>query len=178
MISIHAPAKGATRKVCYIWKTMNNFNSRSREGSDMQWFNIICCAVLISIHAPAKGATFGLSAYLFFCSHFNSRSREGSDHKSQVREALKQDFNSRSREGSDSGGVTTNINNKIFQFTLPRRERPFQSIKARSLWLISIHAPAKGATKVSQYGMAGRLISIHAPAKGATCGVIRAFQFA
>ena len=55
------------------------------------------------------------------------------------------DFNPRSREGSDfySGGY--------------RREAT-----------ISIHAPAKGATRAKQLIVTGTEISIHAPAKGAT----------
>ena len=35
-------------------------------------------------------------------------------------------------------------------------------------WVISIHAPAKGATQSGDHGSGGNAISIHAPAKGAT----------
>ena len=54
-------------------------------------------------------------------------------------------FNPRSREGSDS------------------------KIAALSVWaVISIHAPAKGATDAAELERLHRDISIHAPAKGAT----------
>ena len=56
----------------------------------------------------------------------------------------------------------------LFQSTLPRRER-------LGIWCdfeydteISIHAPAKGATRALDEVMQVDAISIHAPAKGAT----------
>ena len=57
VISIHAPAKGAT----FIdpkeeFKNVN-FNPRSREGSDIS-FMVFASLLTISIHAPAKGATW------------------------------------------------------------------------------------------------------------------------
>ena len=57
----------------------------------------------------------------------------------------------------------------LFQSTLPRRERLDCLISSRADAVISIHAPAKGATCFSP--LSGELempISIHAPAKGAT----------
>ena len=78
IISIHAPAKGATRTHVFVCVYSGNFNPRSREGSDLAgialflalyYFNPrsregsdedlydIMEACDISIHAPAKGAT-------------------------------------------------------------------------------------------------------------------------
>ena len=78
---------------------------------------------------------------------------------------------------------------KLFQSTPPRRERPRReilSVRRRyfnprsregsdpreeliaSRCIISIHAPAKGATDLCGRRHGGVLISIHAPAKGAT----------
>ena len=56
MISIHAPAKGATKQV---------------------WDNF--CTWVISIHAPAKGATIKQQQTRKKMRDFNPRSREGSD---------------------------------------------------------------------------------------------------
>ena len=56
-----------------------------------------------------------------------------------------QDFNPRSREGSDGWG-------KVLDY----------------IGVISIHAPAKGATQTVNSATRDLLISIHAPAKGAT----------
>ena len=79
LISIHAPAKGATAGKTMIIDGIRDFNPRSREGSDLPCqLRIICKMefqstlprrerpdtleavfrpVYISIHAPAKGAT-------------------------------------------------------------------------------------------------------------------------
>ena len=78
VISIHAPAKGATGKFAFTLQQ-----------------------VAISIHAPAKGATLRLISRSRRIDHFNPRSREGSD--PLRRRFLQQHwhFNPRSREGSD-----------------------------------------------------------------------------
>ena len=84
-ISIHAPARGATRNGDRETNASGNFNPRSREGSDFYWFTIIQHMynfnprsregsdalhfvlrhmIHISIHAPARGATSLASALL------------------------------------------------------------------------------------------------------------------
>ena len=78
-ISIHAPAKGATKLLDTFPYILPYFNPRSREGSDVERLFRFPVLRPISIHAPAKGATkrvFALGKYLH---HFNPRSREGSD---------------------------------------------------------------------------------------------------
>ena len=58
-----------------------------------------------------------------------------------------------------------------FQSALPRRERRKAWRNHRNRLGISIHAPAKGATRVYSSDKIGHLIiSIHAPVKGATWG--------
>ena len=57
---------------------------------------------------------------------------------------------------------------KGFQSTLPRRERRQPLSNLQFLITISIHAPAKGATRKICTHNADYWISIHAPAKGAT----------
>ena len=168
-ISIHAPAKGAT--IMGFKRAIDSpyFNPRSREGSDYNSRYCYCVAnisihapakgatvphlsehyrIAISIHAPAKGATpcrYRRSAvHAGFQStlprrerrrsgagncqrwDFNPRSREGSDRETLDTITFKNNFNPRSREGSDLFLYKLNCHNSI-----------------------SIHAPAKGATKVS-----------------------------
>ena len=55
-ISIHAPARGATSHITFVLSVYENFNPRSREGSDTSHR---CDTQIdtISIHAPARGAT-------------------------------------------------------------------------------------------------------------------------
>ena len=107
-----------------------------------------------------------------------------------TRSAQMRDFNPRSREGSDEWGQELTTIGTEFQSTLPRGERRqswrgwqrkggFQSTLPRGErqdsgvdtvegLVISIHAPARGAT-VKVHGVYDPLdISIHAPARGAT----------
>ena len=56
-ISIHAPAKGATKHEKDGNAFYMDFNPRSREGSDVADNCTFVTRFLISIHAPAKGAT-------------------------------------------------------------------------------------------------------------------------
>ena len=55
-------------------------------------------------------------------------------------------FNPRSREGSDRGRFQVILLFSQFQSTLPRRERLLSNPDAVNPSVISIHAPAKGAT--------------------------------
>ena len=100
LISIHAPARGAT-------------------------FSRICnfLHIQISIHAPARGATILIYFSFFFSKNFNPRSREGSDDRFQKPWTETVNFNPRSREGSDTSGTWANQIRLLFQSTLPRGER-------------------------------------------------------
>ena len=77
-ISIHAPAKGATRPLTRPSSSARYFNPRSREGSDAY-----------------------SSAFWRVITNFNPRSREGSDNSSSHSCRQIKNFNPRSREGSD-----------------------------------------------------------------------------
>ena len=145
-ISIHAPARGATRAFsastgsCSGFQStpprgerpalscLNNmpvsFQSTPPRGERHRCVKFKRPRFVISIHAPARGATVcGISHFTAFI-NFNPRPREGSD-------------------------FFTRIN-------------PFHAAT------ISIHAPARGATKYSRDGCVCFRISIHAPARGAT----------
>ena len=167
-----------------------NFNPRSREGSDNISFGLPYPSNNISIHAPAKGATlkvFQIHVTIQFQSTLPRRERRISF---GILVFNFKYFNPRSREGSDCmGSGTTGVACK-FQSTLPRRERRAIACVSILQAVISIHAPAKGATglsilkstSVSHFNPRSRegsdflhplyshflSISIHAPAKGAT----------
>ena len=121
VVSIHAPAWGATAHQGQVRRTTRCFNSRSRMGSDER-------------HARLHPQVAG----------FNSRSRMGSDPQSNAIEEGVLSFNSRSRMGSDkvtipflgltfvsihapAWGATTSRGRDSptarFQFTLPHGER-------------------------------------------------------
>ncbi len=122
LISIHAPAKGATQgheNTVYSYKY---FNPRSREGSDLiRKFTRDIFS--ISIHAPAKGATCSTVVLSSNLIYFNPRSREGSDLNNSSILSTNFYFNPRSREGSDFFLVKSVYRTMLFQSTLPRRER-------------------------------------------------------
>ena len=105
--------------------TQIGFNSRTREGCDAYLGYIPANSFDVSIHAPARGATASICHNSLLISGFNSRTREGCDNLPLL-------------------SVTGFL---MFQFTHPRGVRPFlvQTIPFSSS--VSIHAPARGATK-------------------------------
>ena len=79
LISIHAPAKGATERTTSKLKTgafQSTHPRRVRQGG-ARFGRFFYC---ISIHAPAKGATRNDSRVVKPLSNFNPRTREGCDH--------------------------------------------------------------------------------------------------
>ena len=125
--------------------TIRHFNPRSREGSDLISFAQSDAVTPISIHAPAKGATVRLQAFFGFFCHFNPRSREGSDCIITAIQTSTINFNPRSREGSDK--EQSYFASKVEDFN-PRSREGSDDTPAisRNQKIISIHAPAKGAT--------------------------------
>ncbi len=167
-VSIHAPARGATPhgaredRLCPV-----SIHAPARER--LAHRQRAHAARAVSIHAPARGATHGTSGEVRMGSSFYPRSREGSD------------------PGSRGIGATANL----FLSTLPRGERRGVQRHDRAARSVSIHAPARGATAClsmtlpaascfyprsregSDFHEAGQLlhelgVSIHAPARGAT----------
>jgi len=57
LVSIHAPAWGATKTRSFYYSFLNCFNPRARVGRDSghDWVKFV--ELLVSIHAPAWGAT-------------------------------------------------------------------------------------------------------------------------
>ena len=169
-ISIHAPAKGATKAVLYylillgyfnprsregsdvvlvwLWCVLLYFNPRSREGSDVVLVWLWCVIVFQStlprrerpIHVPAivwlyyfnprsrEGSDSSSVTFGFAFSYFNPRSREGSDYRAGQEPRTRIHFNPRSREGSDPNTVLVCSFPRLFQSTLPRRERRFGEV--------------------------------------------------
>ena len=76
-------------------------------------------------------------------------------------------------------GATILMRNAIiapqFQSTLPQGERQEEYYNAVQEQMISIHAPARGATCNRDWTGGSTKISIHAPARGATFRTIRCF---
>ena len=144
-ISIHAPAKGATKSVSKQSQNEKYFNPRSREGSDLT--NGRTYNHTIYFNPRSREGSDGQKQYHPARSkNFNPRSREGSDDYRRGGSARPAYFNPRSREGSDTGLIAVGRDRTLFQSTLPRRERRYALVESDSMSVISIHAPAKGAT--------------------------------
>ena len=167
-ISIHAPAKGATAtdgatrggildfnprsregsdRLCSLFRQHTNyFNPRSREGSDGSETVGIWTFWIFQSTLPRR-ERLGCQRTAFLFRYFNPRSREGSDYFAGYKLQIITDFNPRSREGSDG-------NNRDFIYAYPHfnpRSREGSDYIFRlhhAFFAISIHAPAKGATKL------------------------------
>ena len=144
-ISIHAPAKGATRYRASPVRSHGHFNPRSREGSDNKIKQLTADLKLFQSTLPRRERRLFVSSKapyepLFQSTlprrerpsirwtrprdrYFNPRSREGSDASAQQRQSSRQYFNPRSREGSDLRRSPHTSKTIPFQSTLPRRER-------------------------------------------------------
>ena len=122
VISIHAPAKGATLLKCSSRSDGRDFNPRSREGSDHDKGR---CEGNGDDFNPRsrEGSDPATPPSWKIQRDFNPRSREGSDPTQRKIKYHEPDFNPRSREGSDQPGAHGFVNTLSFQSTLPRRER-------------------------------------------------------
>ncbi len=98
MVSIHAPARGATHGTHGILIVMG-FNPRTREGCDKLGRTNEKLPI-VSIHAPARGAT-SIGTALFLVNMFQSTHPRGVRPSQQCFIALVTSFNPRTREGCD-----------------------------------------------------------------------------
>ena len=190
IISIHAPARGATGSAISSRTDVNDFNPRSREGSDTINGVSTLPPMQISIHAPARGATSDVRSVVSTTRNFNPRSREGSDVENAAADSkvvgisihapargatmvsrpiglLMLYFNPRSREGSDGQPEPPEPPHPIFQSTLPRGERLQNLLRVRKYNYFNPRS-REGSDKIPFFRIRHILISIHAPARGAT----------
>ena len=143
-ISIHTPTRGAT-----TIRYKSNIRS------------------LISIHAPTRGATH-LLPQREISSVFQSTLPRGERHCPESGVPAAVQFQSTLPRGERPGIDHCHDLLQEFQSTLPRGERLIPSVINLSYYLISIHAPTRGATMGCPGSLEGSDISIHAPTRGAT----------
>ena len=147
-VSIHAPARGATRTDGLLCLGGSSFNPRAREGRDIQDCRTSPMDLPVSIHAPARGATrvidrprsaFGVSI------HAPAR---GATSDGRCRVTGCDRFNPRAREGRDLGQIVAQPTGAVFQSTRPRGARREMMGRFSLPQTVSIHAPARGATRL------------------------------
>ena len=166
-VSIRAPARGATSAGTADSARGHGFNSRSREGSDVNgvsqcWISKVsirapargatsisttaASAASVSIRAPARGATqcWKLSTRI---PKFQFALPRGERPASELRSPGWGRFNSRSREGSDAFSPPPLITSSRFN----SRSREGSDACSSAVLLggnVSIRAPARGATPI------------------------------
>ena len=122
VISIHAPAKGATSgSPCYTTR-YTDFNPRSREGSDVIGLFSLLMHSAFQSTLPRRERLWRNRNAIFsleFQSTLPRRERPACD----IVERCGAYFNPRSREGSDMRFTRNHSAHQSFQSTLPRRER-------------------------------------------------------
>ena len=140
----------------------SHFNPRSRTGSD--WLLVVMATRLLVFQSTLPhGERPGYNRLRAVESYFNPRSRTGSDRGAVLCIVPPDYFNPRSRTGSD---VVVNIIvaiGDVFQSTLPHGERPSDGCKVGLIAAISIHAPARGATKETPVAVPGTLFQSTLP---------------
>ena len=159
--------RGARRRVCIDADRYMPFQSTRPRGArrfvDIQNTNI----AIVSIHAPAWGATCGLCQAPATWAGFNPRARVGRDACNGARRPGSRRFNPRARVGRDP------VFESFFAFRVVSIHAPAWGATLRCFILsarviVSIHAPAWGATSSRADLHWQAPVSIHAPAWGAT----------
>ena len=145
MVSIHAPARGATSRRVYC-----------------------CIEHRVSIHAPARGATLRgclFSPWLTVSIH--APARGATYHRHNLRQANK--FQSTRPRGARLSFSHFVKNDNMFQSTRPRGARPYGSADRGQIGYSFNPRAREGRDEVvaNAVGSAGA-VSIHAPARGAT----------
>ena len=169
-VSIHAPAGGATQKTISTRDENSSVSIHAPAGGATDKGQLVARHRVVSIHAPAGGATPSAGKKKPPCARFNPRARGGRD-KGTVW-AIKRilSFNPRARGGRDKAPSRIWTHQLLFQSTRPRGARLLRRPALLAVELVSIHAPAGGAT-IGEMRAAGIPdVSIHAPAGGATLG--------
>ena len=144
----------------------DNFNPRSREGSDPA-DSILSIASTVFQSTLPRGERQCSSQSLPSLYPFQSTLPRGERLRTSELPEPPHDFNPRSREGSDDYfGVS--IEYFLISIHAPARGATGCFIGKIDKFIISIHAPARGATKIGNVTRIFCPISIHAPARGAT----------
>ena len=114
--------RGERRDTSLFMADSNDFNPRSREGSDVTRM-MLRLGRGISIHAPARGATVTAGQKQRGQDISIHAPARGATSSSTAGQGNRRYFNPRSREGSDYIDSDTKWVSKKFQSTLPRGER-------------------------------------------------------
>ena len=133
---------------------------RRKDGNALRWIEV-------SIHAPPRGATSAISFLLYPCSCFNPRpSARGDVFASNGVRHLGR-FNPRPSARGDDSFPLSFVGFFCFN-PRPSARGDFGIPPQKSIHIVSIHAPPRGATVKFLFFLDIRDVSIHAPPRGAT----------
>ena len=187
-VSIHAPARGATRKTHQGDQRADGFNPRAREGRDSGNRHLGDCPC-VSIHAPARGATSGSGCAKSGQLMFQSTRPRGARHHVTERQQSTKEFQSTRPRGARRGDSRDIVPPEEFQSTRPRGARPLNAAMARTVGMFQSTRPRgarpqecaaycplscfnprarEGRDSNLNNTAQARRVSIHAPARGAT----------
>ena len=121
-----------------------DFNPRSRKGSDTKDKDMDT-VLPISIHAPARGAT-PVIVPIQHAAQFQSTLPQGERRAFRLESRLRPQFQSTLPQGERRVWQFHFSGTHRFQSTLPQGERRYRDVEFPDFVVISIHAPARGAT--------------------------------
>ena len=143
-ISIHAPARGATRFYHLFYRVPQISIHAPARGATRARCGVVFY-IAISIHAPARGATAQYDLPMPD-SKFQSTLPRGERRDSTTFSTVFLKFQSTLPRGERPKTSSMSSFIDSFQSTLPRGERPKHTADLTATRGISIHAPARGAT--------------------------------
>ncbi len=148
-VSIHAPARGATGHFALLHKLRQAFQSTPPHGGRPRQKNTSRLSPPFQ-STPPHGGRLRWSNSLHTCAMFQSTPPHGGRLLSAgASHRGKAGFNPRPRTGGDSISFWHNGQVVLFQSTPPHGGRHFALLAAKCGVLVSIHAPARGATSRS-----------------------------
>ncbi len=179
-VSIHAPAWGATYETSIRLSVSSGFNPRARVGRDDGYHREMHSTY--GFNPRARVGRDKIDTKLIIKSNsFNPRARVGRDPVGIKQTVRDKSFNPRARVGRDGRPCQPCHRGNRFQSTRPRGARHPLGQNVIIDDVVSIHAPAWGATRIKGIVPEGDWVSIHAPAWGATkcsqTGVARSASF-
>ena len=166
-VSIHAPARGATLPAIYWAHRLVSIHAPARGATRSHHRSPRWSAV--SIHAPARGATMQVAGLLINVWFQSTRPRgarrsvaathdrvavsihapaRGATRMRNLGSAVGRCFNPRARAGRDGDTAAIAASCNSFQSTRPRGARPTAAPCCEGVRWVSIHAPARGATRL------------------------------
>ena len=146
-ISIPAPARGATREDSRIVQRDHDFNSRPCARGDDAVNVFKRHRVHFNSRPCARGDPAVNAVYLYELLFQFPPLREGRPGRWSIRSWARSYFNSRPCARGDQAAFKLRPNRWIFQFPPLREGRLGGDVRDTALLLISIPAPARGATR-------------------------------